>query len=207
VRAAARVTASLGHIERPSPGDEATELWHAQARIPARIDGENDMTFTDLAGWSQLFSSLAVLVTLIYLAIEIRQNTEALHAQTRQALLSGSQTELFHMAERPEFLANLIRDDKLSQDEYGRLHAFLTALMRAREFSWLQHRKGIIDKDLWETEQGVIVINLTPVRGKRWWAEVGRHLYNSAFVAFVDKLLEDKTDSGFLAKTLDWESD
>ena len=36
------------------------------------------MAMSDLATWSQLFSSLAVLITLIYLAIEVKQNTEAL---------------------------------------------------------------------------------------------------------------------------------
>ena len=40
------------------------------------------MTMADLATWSQLLSSLAVLITLVYLAIEVKQNTEALHAQT-----------------------------------------------------------------------------------------------------------------------------
>lgn len=47
------------------------------------------MTMSDLATWSQLLSSLAVLITLVYPAIEVKQNTEALHAQTRQSSLAG----------------------------------------------------------------------------------------------------------------------
>ena len=144
------------------------------------------MNISDLAVWGQLISSIAVLGTLVYLAIEIKQNTEALHTQTRQALLSGSQAELFQLVANPEINGNLVRREALSQDEYVRLHGWLTALMRAREFSWLQFRKGIIDKDLWETEKGVISINLSPHKAKLWWDEVGRYAYNPEFVRFVD---------------------
>jgi hypothetical protein len=41
---------------------------------------------TDVATWSQLLSSIAVLGTLIYLAIETKQNTAAQHAATRLAM-------------------------------------------------------------------------------------------------------------------------
>ena len=48
------------------------------------------MTMSDLATWSQLLSSLAVLITLVYLAIEVKQNvTKPPPRYTEATLLSA----------------------------------------------------------------------------------------------------------------------
>ena len=44
------------------------------------------MTLEDLGNLGEFIASIGVLITLIYLAIQIRQNTEATKIQTRQAI-------------------------------------------------------------------------------------------------------------------------
>ena len=163
------------------------------------------MTTADLATWSQLLSSFAVLVTLVYLAIEIKQNTAALHAQTRQALLSGGQSELFQITEHPDISINYTKGD-LAQEEYVKLSSYLLAIMRAREFAWLQYQNGIIDEGQWYTERGVIEFNLTFKRTRIWWEKIGRSFYSPEFVAFVDKLIKGKPDNDIGKLFLNWES-
>lgn len=164
------------------------------------------MTMADLATWSQLLSSLAVLITLVYLAIEVKQNTEALHSQTRQSLLAGGQAELFMWTGHPELFINCLKPDALVTEEYVQLHAYLCAVMRAREYAWLQYQKGIIDKDQWQTEQMVIIVTMTPKRNKLWWDKIGRNLFNPQFVKFIDKILVESTDPGTMQIALNWES-
>ena len=165
------------------------------------------MTMTNLAILIQILSSLAVLGTLIYLAIEVKQNTAALHAQTRQSLLSGSQAELFQIIEHPDIHINFIKkSDEISAEEYIRLHGFLTALMRAREFAWLQYHNDIIDEDQWHTEKGVIEVLLTIKRNRTWWEKLGRGFFSPQFVAFVDSLLDGKPDNEIGKLFLNWES-
>ena len=164
------------------------------------------MTMLDLATWSQLISSVAVLVTLVYLAIEVKQNTAAIYAQTRQALLTGSQNELFQMMQYPEIVINYLKPGDLEKEVYARLSWWLTALMRAREFSWMQYQGGIIDENQWKTEQGVIEINLSMKRTRHWWEEVGRYYFNPKYVAFVDQLLEGKPDTTeLMTKSINWD--
>jgi hypothetical protein len=164
------------------------------------------MTMADLATWSQLLSSLAVLITLVYLAIEVKQNTEALHAQTRQSLLAGGQAELFKLVECPEMLANFTRLETLTTEAYAQLHSYLLVVMRAREFAWLQYQKGIIDEDQWQTELAVIYVNLTTKRTRSWWNKIGCHVFNPRFAEFVEDTLAGKVDSGMIKPGLNWGS-
>jgi len=164
------------------------------------------MTILDLASLGQILSSLAVLITLVYLAIEVKQNTAALHAQTRQALLAGGQAELFQVVEHPEIQATFSKSGELAQEEYAKLNSFLIALMRAREFAWLQYQNDIIDKDQWYTEKGVIEFILTFKRNRDWWKKLGRRFYSPDFVTFVDTLIEGKPDNESNRLILNWDS-
>ena len=47
------------------------------------------MNMSDVATWSQLISSAAVLVTLIYLSIQTRQTATLLRSEARQSLING----------------------------------------------------------------------------------------------------------------------
>ena len=86
------------------------------------------------------------------------------------------------------------------------LHSYLIAVMMAREFVWLQHRKGIIDEDQWQTELAVIYVNLTTKRTRSWWNKIGRHVFNLRFAEFVEDTLVGKVDSGMIKLELNWES-
>ena len=45
------------------------------------------MNITKVAAWSELVSSIAVLATLVYLALQMQQNTAAIRAQTHKAMI------------------------------------------------------------------------------------------------------------------------
>ena len=164
------------------------------------------MTMSDLANWSQIFSSLAILVTLVYLSIEVKQNTVAINAQTRQALLAGSQVEIFSTLEHPEIIINWTKTGELTPEEYAKLHAYLVGMMRAREFAWLQYQNGIIDENQWQTEKGVIELLLTFKRNRVWWKKIGKIPFSPQFTTFVDALIEGKPDNDIGKLFLNWES-
>ena len=73
------------------------------------------MKLERLSAMAELVSSVAIVVTLVYLTMEVRQNTEAQHAQSRQSILSSSQAELFVIMDHPDVLrgvgARLIAED------------------------------------------------------------------------------------------------
>ena len=153
------------------------------------------MTLMDMA---QLLGSLGdfvgaivVAVTLIYLSVQLRQNTRALHAQTRQAVLSGDQAGLLAILEHPDTMVATQGMRALSPEEHVKLGFWLTAMLRSRFFAWLQYRDGNIDELQWSLEVVIITRILGGEVPRLWWETVGRNAFPAEFVAFVDGHLRD----------------
>jgi hypothetical protein len=142
-----------------------------------------------LADISEIVRSVAILITLIYLTVEMNQNTTALNAQSREAVLSAAQLELQILIERPHIVLNMTGTESLSPEEQSELDSTLTLLLRSREYSWLQFRDGTIDSTQWETEHAVLVGILDSDRVRLWWTKLGRFVFGREYVAFVDDLI------------------
>lgn len=146
-----------------------------------------------LGNLGDFVGAIVVTATLIYLAVQVRQNTKALQAQSRQAALSSAQAELFAIVEHPDImLAQTGVTTGLSPEGNVKLAFWLLAVMRSREFSWLQYRDGIIDDDQWSGESLIIVNVLGSSTNRHWWKAVGRNLFRAEFVAVVDNLVRDR---------------
>lgn len=143
------------------------------------------MDRSKLADYSEIVSSIAIVITLVYLTVEVTQNTNALYAESRQSVLTASQTELFVLVENPELVLSVTRNDPLTGEEQVKLGAWLAAAMRSREYSWLQHLDGIIDEAQWQSEVLIIRFLLDSTRTREWWENVGRHNSNPEFEKFV----------------------
>jgi hypothetical protein len=93
----------------------------------------------------------------------------------------------------------------LTPPEHVKLHSWLVAAMRAREFFWLQYQSGIIDEVQWSTERTVVLSILEPKRNRIWWHKLGHKLVSSEYAVFIKKLLQDRPPSDEKFKAIsDW---
>jgi len=159
------------------------------------------MKLERLSATAELVSSVAIVVTLVYLTMEVRQNTEAQHAQSRQSILSSSQAELFVLMDHPDVLRGLFGEDSLTDEQSIRIDAWLSGVLRAREFSWLQYRRGIMDESQWSTELAVTLSVMSPGRSRLWWDRAGRTYVGPEFAQFLDDLLATEPTA---EAQLDW---
>jgi hypothetical protein len=153
------------------------------------------MKLEKLSALAELVASIAIVVTLVYLTIQVRQNTEALNAQSRQSVLTSAQTELLTSVAHPEMIVAITKPGALTAEENIELDAYLTASMRSREFSWLQFQSGLIDEEQWKTELAVIRSIMSAPRIRLWWTRLGRTYVSSEFAAFVDGLNKNPSAS------------
>jgi hypothetical protein len=143
----------------------------------------------DLGQAVQLFANVGVIVGIVFLILEIRQNTSALLAESRQSVLASAQTELFTLMNNSEIVSSIIKEDGLSAQESVRLDVFLTAAMKAREFSWLQYQDELIDDSQWNAEVRNIEVIFDSTRTRLWWDRSGRLAFDGRFARFVDEVL------------------
>jgi hypothetical protein len=163
---------------------------------------DDRMTRSKIADLSEIVSSIAIVATLIYLTVQVRQNTEALQSQTRQAVLAASQAELNMLIEHPAIsLAIVATDRPLSTEENVTVDAWLSSALRSREFAWLQYGAGSVDEQQWATEESVLVSIFDNPLPRLWWERIGRFVTGPEFAAYVGNLIAATPPTGQLWST------
>lgn len=149
------------------------------------------MNWDMVSAISEILGSAVIVITLIYLAIQTRQNADAMLANTRQGTFSADQQLLLTFAQDPEL--ELIRyKPHLTEEEKARLGWVFVAFMRMREINWLQYQSGVLDQKTWESYRPSIVAMFGNLRGKAWWQNyvVDRGLCDPEFASEVNELLK-----------------
>jgi len=138
---------------------------------------------------SEIAGGIVVIVTLVYLTIQVRQGMEALRSDTQQTALTIALSNIHQMMHHPEMARVLIQDGCPSLEEKVSLQFWIIAQMRVREFEWLRYRSGVLDEASWLTYRGVIPFVLGTNRSRALW-DLCTPFFNKEFVAMVSELLE-----------------
>jgi hypothetical protein len=148
------------------------------------------MKLEKLSAAAELISSVAIVVTLGYLAIQTRQNTVAIQATIRQAMLTDDREMLFQQIDHPSLVAARAGDAGLSDDELVQLASYLIASVRVRENQWLQFQNGVIDEQTWLTYRAALRAVFDTEFVRAWWRNrSSRGEFDEGFVAMLDDLL------------------
>ena len=147
------------------------------------------MNWGAISAVSDLIASIAIVISLVYLAKQIKHANLLSQGQTRRDMLEIGQNELYKVFDNPH-IWNLMQKEALTHEERVTLHTWLLASMRLREFEWSQHRFGIVDEDTYNAHSEVIPIVLGTRRSRDWWAARGTTAFNPKFVEFVNKKIE-----------------
>jgi hypothetical protein len=131
------------------------------------------MSLEDLGNIGEFVAAVAVVVSLIYLAIQIRQNTESLHAASFQDIIREGNVFLRDLSVHPE-LARIWRSgldslEDLSSDEQARFHYLILSFYRRVENVFHQSRRHLMHD---EDTRGPLASSfdaLTRPGAREWW--------------------------------------
>ncbi len=157
------------------------------------------MTLEEIGSIGEAVGGAAVVVTLIYLAAQVRQNTQSNRYLATQNLVAGQAEANFRMSAEPglarvvqEGVMKGIREDA-DPAEQLRFNAFMVGIYRQFDFAFHQHRRGQLDHNVWEWLEYEIPVFLGAPGLKRWWAG-NKPRFSSAFVEYVDRRLAERPD-------------
>jgi hypothetical protein len=159
------------------------------------------MDKTNWTKWSsiaEVVSSIAILVTLIYLGIQTQQvskqteqTNNILLSNSRQVSLEGDLAVLRLIADHPEYtLLASISDRELTQLEAAQLNTIVGSIVRIREFSFQQYKAGILDEETWLSYLTVLTGLLQRNNQSRIWWENSRNEFPPDFVAEIEKTFD-----------------
>ena len=150
------------------------------------------MNWDALSAIGELLGATGVIVTLLYLSIQIRQNTRAIRGSTLNVLTGHHVEELRWSSELgPAFRKAIHNPDKMSPDEMWQLQEWLTAALVIRQNEFVQSREGLLSEEDWKSREGVIRLNFGFDLARRWWRGYPKETLNSEFVDHVDRLVDD----------------
>jgi hypothetical protein len=154
------------------------------------------MTLEDWAYISQIVGVVLVIVTLVYVAIQVRQGTELLRSESRQVSLSTDQGGVYKFIDFPALGRCMSSAETPTFEEKTQLVFWIVSQMRAREHEWLQYQSGALDGDAWLSYRDVIYFILGTPRTRRLW-ELCRGYFNQDFTDMVEEMVRDSPEIDF----------
>ena len=150
------------------------------------------MNWTKASAVAEILSSAAVLITLIYLVVEIGQNTAALEATSREALLENSVQTLQQVIAEPALWLDQVKPN-LTDEERVRLSAHLFTMTQRGQIAWQQLQVGALDEATWARLEGPLIDTLSHSESRKWWTFFDPESeFEPTFREHVNGLLEDR---------------
>ncbi len=147
------------------------------------------MTLEQYAYLAEILGVIVVIVTLIYLSMQVRQGSNLLRSEARQAQVNNDQNNIYKFIEHPELGSLYCTKERPSFEEKVRLHFWIIASMRAREHEWLQYNAGNLDEATWLSDRGVIFFTLGTERARALWNSSSAY-FNQEFADMVKGMIE-----------------
>jgi hypothetical protein len=154
------------------------------------------MSLQDLGNLGEFVAAVAVLVTLIYLALQIRQNTRQIVQNTQSLRLAANhafkrdgQDLRMTIAQDPE-MARILRvgladRSSLDENDYMRFNVMLAAIFEHLQFAFERREEGLVD---WDAQERFTRTYMAQPGARDWWNS-GREILNEPFVDHVEKRL------------------
>ena len=111
--------------------------------------GKTLMNMETVNGWAQLIASIGVIISLFYLAAQVRQNTRSARAIVVDSLARSMHDLAFEIAKNDELLklAISLQDwNSATELERARYASFILGYFKLFENAWFQMRKGTLER-------------------------------------------------------------
>ena len=151
------------------------------------------MTIQDLGSIGEFVAALATLATLVYLALQIRQNTRIVRSTAFQQVvdsfsqfslavgLNRDVSELFSRARQVSF-------SSLDPADQAQMRFLLRSYFRRAESVYFQSQQGTLEMESWEGIRESLKGMLRGGAVRDYWEE-NCETFNSRFRAFVESEL------------------
>jgi hypothetical protein len=146
----------------------------------------------DLGNIGEFVGALGVVVSLVYLARQMIQNTQSIRAASFNSMVENSIRLLEHSFRDSEFAAFLARaeqaPEELTPEERVRWDSYMTAVYRHFGNLQFSHRVGTLDDQMWTAYQATLKEHLrTPSWGA--WFQQNRHVFSASLGDQVDEAM------------------
>jgi hypothetical protein len=141
---------------------------------------------------AELTGALGVIASLVYLAIQIRQNTASLRAENLREVVSGLAATMDRITADPKDLSLYLTGgesaDSLSLEQRERFWFLVATLLASTEYIRDLHQNGLVKDGTYQAALRVLDLELSKPGVRELWNE-RKFSFADDFQAFVDSRL------------------
>jgi hypothetical protein len=162
------------------------------------------MQLSKLNEWLTLLANVGVLVGIIFLALEMRQNTDMTRAQTRDAMTEKQLDFYSVVLENPEIAEvwTLMRNDPSQIEPFTVEEAnytfFTLFQMRMWENELYQYRQGLFEENEFQSRLDLWRNNMLGSGGRgqkrREIWESQKYSFSEDFRTFIDRIVSERNN-------------
>jgi hypothetical protein len=137
---------------------------------------------------AEVLGAIGVLVTLLYLAIQIRANSREVRDNTVQSVLGKSVDLIARDVANPDFFKFVSGTlEHPSDSQKDQIFAWLMRTFQLFELVYLQSQKGRIDDEIMQAYQRRIANLLNRPTTQEWWPQ-SQFAFTDSFQEFIEGL-------------------
>ena len=157
------------------------------------------MSLEDLSYLAQIVGSVGVILSLVFVGLQIRHNTAALQRDEHNSTMAQWTVIRMAVAQNRDIAelmtAGLHGERALDAADRLRLEQFLAEQVWAGFHIWDRTQRGVFPKGTFEQTAGALLnLVLSTPRGKEWWNGAKTVGFLPAFVADLDAVLAKTMD-------------
>ena len=144
---------------------------------------------------AEIIGGIAIVVSLIFVGYEVRQNTQATQIAAYQQLINGISEFNIQTLENPDLRAvrNKLESgtsiEELNPDEQQIINAFLYLTYRNGDMAYMQYRGGLIDEERLISGMGILVKFLAIPTVQSHWNQA-KSGFVDEYSDYIDALIE-----------------
>ena len=158
------------------------------------------MDLSTLASIGEFVGGFAVLTSLIYLIVNVRQNSRHLTENTAQLKRvemrhTYEQHDRYRLAtmdrEIAELLMKGLADERLDLPDRVRFNNLMTMIIYSIQNNWDAVHHEVMEEEEWERSSPSLSGVFSTSGGRRWWRRT-RGVFMSGFVQDVENMFEEE---------------
>jgi len=150
------------------------------------------MSIQDWGAIGEVVSAIGVIVTLLYLATQIRQNTRQMRSEGHQAITDSYSVTLGQLLADNDLFKTIVRGcqewQSITAFQQSQCHIFFHQHLMHFRTAFQLHDKGSIDDDVYRSIETLHIKFMANPGNRVWWKMVGE----SVVEAKLARLINDK---------------
>ena len=152
------------------------------------------MNLQSLANLSEIVSGVAVVITLIYLALQIRQSTRAVQTENYARTLDRISTMQSSLSQNSDIALlqsrGMADTSKLTTLEKTQFSWSMLEVFGAYEFMFHASETNDIPAEVWQRWSLVIALMMTLPGVQTWW-KINPSPFTKSFTAYIESINSD----------------